>query len=46
MATLGIAPGPDVGEAYRFLLELRMDEGPQGPEQAAAALRSWWQARA
>ncbi len=46
MAILGVGPGREVGEAYRFLLELRMDEGPQTPEQAAAALRSWWQARA
>jgi poly(A) polymerase len=34
-----------VGEAYAFLLELRMDEGPQTPEQAEAALRDWWAAR-
>ena len=42
MAILGIGPGPQVGEAYRFLLELRLDEGPQSPEAAEAALRAWW----
>ncbi|MDQ3308247.1 MAG: CCA tRNA nucleotidyltransferase, partial [Actinomycetota bacterium] len=28
MDTLGIEPGPVVGQAYQFLLERRMDEGP------------------
>ncbi len=45
MALLGIPPGPDVGEAYRFLLELRLDEGPLGPEEAERRLRAWWQER-
>jgi len=45
MAILGLAPGREVGEAYRFLLELRIDEGPLGPERAEAALRTWWAAR-
>ncbi len=35
---LGIAPGPDLGRAWRFLLELRLDAGPIGKEAAAAAL--------
>ncbi|MFT4030248.1 MAG: CCA tRNA nucleotidyltransferase [Protaetiibacter sp.] len=46
MAILGIRPGPEVGEAYRHLLELRLDEGPLGPEEAEARLRAWWAARA
>ena len=46
MAILGIAPGREVGEAYRFLLERRIDEGPLGPERAEEALRTWWAARA
>ena len=29
---LGIPPGPDIGRAYRFLLELRLGDGP--PEVA------------
>jgi poly(A) polymerase len=45
MAILGIAPGPLVGEAYRHLLELRMDRGPLPPEEAEAELRSWWASR-
>src|SRR5690606_4084669 len=32
MEILGIGPGREVGAAYKFLLELRMDDGPQSPE--------------
>ncbi|GAB3990910.1 CCA tRNA nucleotidyltransferase [Nocardioides marmoraquaticus] len=45
MQVLGIGPGREVGEAYRHLLELRLDHGPMTPEQATAALREWWAAR-
>ncbi|ACQ82445.1 polynucleotide adenylyltransferase/metal dependent phosphohydrolase [Beutenbergia cavernae DSM 12333] len=45
MATLGIGPGPVVGEAYRFLLELRMERGPVEPDVARAELLAWWAAR-
>ena len=45
MAELGIAPGPVVGQAYRFLMDLRMEKGPVGEELARQALRSWWAAR-
>ncbi|KUM30848.1 CCA tRNA nucleotidyltransferase [Arthrobacter sp. EpRS66] len=42
MALLGIKPGPVVGRAYNFLLELRLDEGPLGEEAAVEQLRAWW----
>ena len=42
MALLDLPPGPLVGRAYNFLLELRIDEGPAGPERAEEALRVWW----
>jgi poly(A) polymerase len=42
MEILGIGPGRDVGDAYRFLLELRMDRGPLGEDVAAEELRAWW----
>ena len=45
MAILGIRPGREVGEAYRFLLELRLDEGPLGADEAERRLRAWWSAR-
>jgi len=42
---LGIPPGREVGQAYRFLLDLRLDEGIVGPEVAEQRLREWWAAR-
>jgi poly(A) polymerase len=45
MTILGIGPGREVGEAYKFLLELRLDHGPMTEEEATAALREWWAAR-
>ena len=42
MATLNLRPGPSVGKAYRFLLDLRLDEGIVGKEEATARLRAWW----
>ncbi|GAB2480896.1 CCA tRNA nucleotidyltransferase [Jatrophihabitans fulvus] len=44
MALLGIAPGREVGAAYKHLLALRMEHGPLGRERAEAELRSWWTA--
>lgn len=43
---LGIKPGREVGEAYRFLLDLRLDEGIVGEEEAERRLLEWWAARA
>lgn len=45
MEILGIGPGREVGEAYRHLLELRMDHGPLGEERATAELHAWYAAR-
>ena len=45
MEILGISPGPEVGQAYRFLLELRLDEGPIGPDEAKKRLLDWWASR-
>jgi poly(A) polymerase len=46
MRILDLKPGPEVGEAYRFLLELRLDEGPLGSAVAEQRLREWWASRA
>ncbi len=45
MSILGIPPGREVGEAYRFLLEQRMEHGPTDRPAAEALLRDWWNAR-
>lgn len=42
MEILDIPPGRDVGRAYTFLLELRMDEGPKSYDDAREALLAWW----
>ena len=42
MSILGLRPGREVGQAMRFLLELRLDEGPLGEEEAARRLLAWW----
>ncbi|KGN31172.1 RNA nucleotidyltransferase [Knoellia sinensis KCTC 19936] len=41
-AVLGITPGPVLGRAYKYLLSVRLDEGPIGPKAAADRLRVWW----
>ncbi|KAA1395708.1 CCA tRNA nucleotidyltransferase [Aeromicrobium ginsengisoli] len=45
MKILDIPPGPEVGEAYRFLLDLRMDRGPLSEADATEALKAFWNAR-
>jgi poly(A) polymerase len=45
MAILGIGPGREVGEAWRFLKDLRLERGPLDPDEAEAELRAWWAAR-
>ncbi len=45
MSILDLPPGRDVGLAYKFLLERRLDHGPVEPEVAEAELVQWWNAR-
>jgi poly(A) polymerase len=45
MAQLGLAPGREVGEAMRFLMDIRLDEGLLGEEAVRARLDEWWAAR-
>jgi poly(A) polymerase len=42
MEILGVGPGPVVGQAYRHLLELRLEHGPMEWDAAVAALKQWW----
>jgi len=41
MEILGVKPSPIVGEAYNYLLELRMERGPLGSELAKEELLTW-----
>ena len=45
MEHLGIGPGREVGQALDFLLEMRLDEGPLGEEEALRRLDLWWAER-
>lgn len=42
MAILGIPAGREVGAAYNYLLNVRLDEGPIGADLARERLLSWW----
>jgi poly(A) polymerase len=42
MEILGIPEGRDVGRAYAFLLERRVEDGPLGEERAREELLAWW----
>ena len=42
MAHLGLAPGPAVGKAMKFLLELRLEEGLLGDDVVLERLDDWW----
>jgi poly(A) polymerase len=45
MEHLGLKPGPDVGAALDFLLDLRLDEGLLGVDEATRRLDAWWAQR-
>lgn len=44
MKILGIGPGPQIGKAYKHLLELRLEHGPMERDAAVVALQEWWAA--
>jgi poly(A) polymerase len=44
MEQLGLAPGPEIGRALAFLLEIRLEEGLLGEEEVRRRLDGWWQA--
>jgi poly(A) polymerase len=46
MEHLGVGPGRDVGDAMKFLLEIRLDEGLLGDAEIRQRLDDWWSSRA
>lgn len=42
MELLSLRPGPEVGAAYKYLMQLRLDEGPLSREEAEKRLLEWW----
>jgi len=45
MQILGIGPGREVGQAYSFLMEVRLDDGVIPEEEATKRLLAWWASR-
>nr|WP_218861731.1 CCA tRNA nucleotidyltransferase [Nocardioides panzhihuensis] len=45
MSLLDISPGREVGAAYKFLMDLRLDEGLLSEDEAAKRLLDWWSER-
>lgn len=45
MQILDLPPGRAVGDAYRHMMEIRLDQGPLSATEAEAELRSWWAQR-
>ncbi|MFR9730579.1 CCA tRNA nucleotidyltransferase [Saccharopolyspora sp. MS10] len=41
MRLLGLAPGPQVGQAWKHLKDVRLDRGPMAHEEAVAELHRW-----
>jgi poly(A) polymerase len=42
MEILGIPAGPEVGRAYKHMLEYRLDNGPVDEDSAREELLQWW----
>ena len=42
MEQLGIGPGREIGEAMRFLMDIRLDEGLLGDDEIRRRLDRWW----
>ena len=43
MELLGVSAGPAVGAALEFLMDIRLEEGLIGEENAVARLMAWWE---
>jgi len=42
MEILALPAGPMVGKAYKYMLDVRLDEGPMSYDQAVNHLKTWW----
>lgn len=44
MDILGLEPGPEVGKAWKYMKDLRLEHGELEREEAVKKLKSWWEA--
>lgn len=45
MEILDLGPGPEVGEAWKHMKDVRLDQGPLEREDAILELKRWWTER-
>lgn len=43
MKILGLKPGPEVGKAWKYMKELRLERGELDHDEAVAELKQWWE---
>jgi poly(A) polymerase len=42
MKHLGVEPGPAIGKALEYLMEVRLERGPVSEDEAYRLLDEWW----
>ena len=45
MEILDLKPGPEVGQAWAFMKDLRLEVGPLSRDEAIAELLKWWESK-
>ena len=45
MEVLGLQPGPEIGEALAYLMDVRLERGPISESEAIELLRAWAERR-
>ncbi|MEH0147959.1 CCA tRNA nucleotidyltransferase [Corynebacterium sp. Q4381] len=45
MQILDLKPGPEVGKAWKYMKELRLERGELDHDEAVAELKAWWAAQ-
>ena len=43
MRILSLNPGPEVGKAWKYMKELRLERGELDHDEAVAELQRWWE---